>query len=43
MKLCSRGASIENFIIFIKYLRNNPKITFPELYPSRTEGMQWQT
>ena len=27
-------------LIFIKYLRNNPQITFSGVYPSRTQGMK---
>ena len=27
-------------LIFIKYLRNNPRITFSGVYPSRTQGMK---
>ena len=28
-----------NIVIFIKYLRSNPQITFSDLYPSRNQGM----
>ena len=30
-------------VIFIRYSRNNSQITFSDLYPSRTQGMQWGT
>ena len=35
MNLCNRDAGLENFIFM-----NNFQITFADLYPSRTQGMQ---
>ena len=32
MNLCNRDVLTENFVIFMKYLRNNSQITFPNLY-----------
>ena len=43
LDLCNKDAGIGNSVNFIKYLRNNPQIAFPDLYPSRTQGMQWGT
>ena len=40
---CNRDVGIENFFIFIKYLRNNPKLPFSDLYTSRVQGMQTRT
>ena len=34
---------MQNFVIFITYLRKNPKITFSELYLIRTRGMHQAT
>ena len=35
---------MENFVIFIKYLiRNNPQITYSDIYPSITKGLQGET
>ena len=41
MNLCNGDLGKTNFAIFIKELTNNPKITFSDLYPSKTQVMPW--